>query len=202
MDGKMDEEAWQDVYDISGAFHYPWEAKEAPFTAFKAYHDGTNFYFGFEVKDADVLQDENWNEDESTVDGEDRVELFFAGGSVDKPGPKGMELYYGVEIDPKGRVHDYSIEYYRHFDGQWNLEGLETAATTSDDGYVVEGMVPLKSLQDLNLIRNDVMRTGVYRAEFSTPAKEGDDPIMEWISWVDPKTAEPDYHVDSSFGEF
>lgn len=46
------------------------------------------------------------------------------------------------------------------------------------------------------------MCAGVYRAEFSTPEKDGDDPIMEWISWVDPKTEEPDFHVNSSFGEF
>ena len=46
------------------------------------------------------------------------------------------------------------------------------------------------------------MCAGVYRAEFSTPEKDGDDPIMEWISWVDPKTEEPDFHVNSSFDEF
>lgn len=66
----------------------------------------------------------------------------------------------------------------------------------------VEGKIPLKSLQDLGLIQNDVMRAGVYRAEFSAPKKDEKDPVMEWISWVDPKTEAPDYHVDSSFGEF
>lgn len=202
VDGTLDEEVWENVPDISGGFHYPWEAIEAPFTEFKGYHDETDFYFSFTVVDEDVLVDEDWKEDESTVDNEDRVELFFAGGAIDKPATDGMPLYYGLEIDPKGRVHDYSIEYYRHFDSEWNMEGLETAAVQTEDGYVVEGKVPLKSLEDLKLITNNVMRAGVYRAEFSTPAEGEETPVMQWISWVDPKTPGADYHVDSSFGEF
>lgn len=202
IDGKVDEEVWTTVQDISGSFHYPWEAKEAPVTVFKSYNDGTNLYFAFEVSDPDVLVEEEFKEDESTVDNEDRAELFFAGGPIDKPTSDGMPLYYGVEIDPNGRVHDYSIEYYRDFDGTWDLEGLETAGTLTDDGYIVEGMVPLASLKDLKLINEDnIMRTGVYRAEFSKP-KDSDETVMEWISWVNPKTEQPDYHVDSSFGEF
>ena len=68
--------------------------------------------------DQDVVVEKDWKDDESTVDAEDRVELFFAGGSVDKPTPEGMPLYYGIEVDPEGRVHDYSIEYYRKFDSK------------------------------------------------------------------------------------
>ncbi|MDD3049105.1 MAG: sugar-binding protein [Bacilli bacterium] len=201
IDGVIEEKVYADINAISGGFHFPWEHKEAPFTSFKGYSDGTNFYFNFEVKDEDILVDEDWKKDESTVDNEDRVELFFAGGSINKPSTDGMKLYYGIEIDSKGRVHDYSIEYYRHFDGTWNLEGLETKATTTETGYVVEGKIPLKSLQDLDLIHNNMMRVGIYRAEFSKNAN-AKEPKMEWISWVDPKTEAPDFHVDSSFGEF
>lgn len=202
VDGKLDDEAWKDIPAIAGGFHFPWDKKEAPYTEFKGYHDKDNFYFCFTVKDSEVLQDDNWKDDESTVDMEDRVELFFAGPYIDKPGPDGTEKYYGLEIDPKGRVHDYSIEYYRKFDGKWNMEGLETKATVTDDGYIVEGKIPMKSLQDLKLINHNVMRAGIYRAEFSKPEASGKDPKMEWISWVDPKTANPDFHVASSFGEF
>lgn len=83
----------------------------------------------------------------------------------------------------------------------WDLEGLETKGAATENGYIVEGKVPLKSLEDLKLIRNNVMRAGVYRAEFSTQ-ENSDELLMEWISWVDPKTEAPDFHVDSSFGEF
>lgn len=202
IDGSLEDEVWKDIPAISGGFHFPWDSKEAPFTEFKGYHDKDDFYFCFTVKDQDVVMDENWKDDESTVDMEDRVELFFAGTYIDKPGPDGMEKYYGIEIDPKGRVHDYSIVYYRDFDGKWNLEGLETKAVVNDDGYIVEGKVPMKTLEDLKLLNDNIMRAGIYRAEFSTPTKDGEDPKMEWISWVDPKTANPDFHVASSFGEF
>lgn len=200
VDGVLDEDVWKDVPAIAGGFHFPWDPKEAPFTEFKGYNDGTDFYFSFHVVDAEVLADE-WT-DESTVDNEDRVELFFAGQYIDKPSPEGMKLYYGIEVDPEGRVHDYSIKYYRDFDTEWNLEGLETAAVTTENGYDVEGKIPLKSLEDLELINNGVMRAGVYRAEFSSTENAEEPILMEWISWVDPKTAVPDYHVASSFGEF
>lgn len=202
IDGTLDDKVWSTVPSMSGDFSFPWDTKEAPLTVFKGYNDGTDFYFSFEVTDEDVVLDKDWKDDESTVDIEDRVELFFAGGAIDKPTTSGMPLYYGIEVDPDGRVHDYSIKYYRHFDSKWNLDGLETKGKVTDTGYIVEGKIPLKSLEDLKLINNDVMCAGVYRAEFSTPEKDGDDPIMEWISWVDPKTEEPDFHVNSSFGEF
>lgn len=201
VDGTIDD-VWKDVGDISGSFFYPWESKEAPKTEFKAYNDGTNLYFYFDSEDPDVLVDEEWKDDESTVDNEDRAEIFFAQGPVDKPGADGMPLYYGIEIDPDGRVHDYSVEYYRDFDGKWNLEGLKTAGVKTDDGYIVEGSIPLATLEKLNLLKdNGTLRTGLYRAEFSTAEDGKDEPVMEWISWVDPKTENPDYHVDSSFGE-
>lgn len=203
IDGELDDEIWKNIPMISGGFHFPWDDKEAPLTKFKAYNDGVNFYFGFDVLDSDILIEEEWKEDESTVDNEDRVELFFAGGSIDKPTVDGIPLYYGIEIDPLGRVHDYSIKYYREFDSEWNLEGLETKAKETDVGYSVEGKVPIKTLESLKLINNNnVMRVGIYRAEFSKPSEDGQEPVMEWISWIDPKTEEPDFHVDSSFGEF
>ena len=203
IDGLVDDKVWAEVPAIAGGFHLPWENKEAPYTEFKAYHDADNMYFSFVVEDKDVLVAKEDTDDESVVDGEDRVEIFIAGKYIDVPGPKGMEPYYGIEIDPKGRVHDYSIIYYRDFDGKWNLEGLETKATQNDKGYIVEGLIPMKFLRDNKMINEqNVMNTGVYRAEFSTPANEGEDPIMQWISWVDPKTENPDYHVASSFGEF
>lgn len=204
LDAKLNEKVWQNVSSISGSFHYPWEAKEAPATEFKAFHDGENFYFSFVVKDDQVLVEKKWNEDErSTVDNEDRVELFFASGQIDVPVNGKLQPYYNVEIDAKGRVHDYLMTYYRaDMDSTWDLKGLQTSGVQTQDGYVVEGLIPMSTLTGLNLINEDqVMRCGVYRAEFSKP-KDAKEITMQWISWVDPKTAEPDYHVNSSFGEF
>lgn len=199
LDGKLDDAVWAGVPAVSGNFHFPWDAKEAPLTVFKAYADGEHFYFAFDVTDAKVVSIQEWK-DESTVDGEDRVELFFAADRVDRPGSNGMARYYAIEVDPLGRVHDYSIEYYRKFDSAWTLAGLESKAMLTDAGYSVEGKIPLKSLQELGVLHDGEMRTGVFRAEFSPSG--GAEPLMEWISWVNPHTPTPDFHVDSAFGQF
>lgn len=200
LDGKLEDDVWSTLGEISGSFHYPWENKEAPMTQFKAYHDNTNFYFSFKVYDKDVVKDENFKDDESTVDMEDRVELFFAPTTIDKPVNYKLVPYYATEVDPLGRAHDYKIDYYRKFDSMFNFEGAKNAAYIDQDGYTVEGLIPLKTLKSLNLINNEnIMRTGVFRAEFS---KVKNEILMQWISWVNPKTVVPDFHVDSAFGEF
>ena len=54
-------------------------------------------------------------------------------------------------------------------------------------------------MKDHGLLSGDKIIAGVYRAEFSM----SDDGVQEnWISWVDPGTEKPDFHVASSFGEF
>lgn len=199
IDGDLTDDVWGNVPTINGDFRYPWEAIEAPGTVFKAYSDKTNFYFAFEVTDEDVVEIADWA-GEKTVDDEDRVELFFAAGDVDKPGDNGIPLYYCIEVDPLGRVHDYSVKYYRIFDSEWTMAGLESAAVITDSGYTVEGLIPLATFAELGMmVLEQPIKVGVYRAEFSKPA---DELIMQWISWVDPKTVNPDFHVNSSFGEF
>ncbi|MBR0574298.1 MULTISPECIES: sugar-binding protein [Pasteurellaceae] len=195
------EQTWQSIPEISGSLNYPWEAIQAPKTVFKAFHDGISLYFNFVVEDKDVLVEDGWKSDESTVDAEDRVEMFFAGTSVDQPDNYKLHKYYSVEVDAKGRVHDYSVEYYRHLDSKWNLKGLNTTGIQTEKGYIIQGSIPLESLRNLQLIREDnTMRVGVFRAEFSkTSSKETK---MQWISWVDPNTTYPDFHVDSAFGVF
>jgi hypothetical protein len=61
------------------------------------------------------------------------------------------------------------------------------------------------------------LRWGLFRAEFSHDRSgrpvvhresvhnrgrqlDGPPPIEEWMSWVDPKTEEPDFHVPTSLG--
>ncbi len=201
VDGVLDETVWSAVPEISGSFNYPWEAVQAPKTTFKAFHNGKSLYFSFAVEDKAVLLEDQWKADESSVDNEDRVEMFFAGGSVDQPDNYKLPTYYAVEVDAKGRVHDYSAVYYRHLDSAWNLKGLTTAGAKTDKGYTVEGMIPLASLRDLKLIRADkTARVGLFRAEFSKA--DAEKIHMQWISWVDPNTSYPDFHVDSAFGVF
>jgi hypothetical protein len=117
-------------------------------------------------------------------------------------------------------VFDYRASYYRHMDPMWGWKGLETKASLLPQGYVVEGRITLASFEALGFPRLQPgvkIRCGLYRAEFShdrrgrpaTPRDskhtagrqlDGPLPIEDWMSWVDPGTKEPDFHVPASLG--
>ena len=72
-----------------------------------------------------------------------------------------------------------------------------------ENGYLVEGSIPLKTLGSLNLIQpgeDKRILTGLFRGEFSHGA--GDTIEQRWISWVTPKSEKPDFHIPSAFGHF
>lgn len=210
IDGRAGESEWADAV-VEREFFFPWKKLKAPPTAFRAVWDRENFYFAFQVRDDDVVVEENFRGEEDAVF-EDRVELYF---SLDEA----MKKYFCFEIDSRGRVFDYGARSYREFDPKWNLPELETAATRQPDGYEVEGKIPLESFAKMGfppIQPGAKIRFGMFRAEFShdrsgKPVKqdsqhtlgrqhEGPPPIEAWISWVDPKTDEPDFHVPASLG--
>ena len=119
-------------------FTFPWSATPAPRTEFRASIAGERLHFSFDAEDRDLVIAEKWR-GESTLDGEDRVEIFFARDAA-------LASYFCIEIDPLGRVHDYAVSHYRKFDSAWNCPGLRTAARRTADGYRVEGSIPLASL--------------------------------------------------------
>ncbi|MDR3111508.1 MAG: hypothetical protein LBU65_17695, partial [Planctomycetaceae bacterium] len=65
-------------------------------------------------------------------------------------------------------------------------------------GYQVEGSIPLRFLNDF-VQKDGTIYFGTYRAEFSK-AQDGI-LVMNWLTWIDPQTAEPDFHVPSSLGK-
>ena len=208
LDGTPSEAVWQAAATLT-SFAYPWESETAPATTFKAFHDADNFYFSFWVTDSQVLVVEPFGDERATVDIEDRVELFFSPAPIDKPDTyfKGdaiyaLPVYYAIEVDALGRVHDYSMVFYRaQMDSTWALSGLETAGKTTSTGYTVEGRIPLASLRALGLIQADnTIRAGAFRAEFSGSVADSANIVQRWISWVDPATTAPDFHVETAFG--
>jgi hypothetical protein len=127
---------------------------------------------------------------ERDVEKEDRVELFFSKDSV-------MDKYYSLEIDPKGRALSYEASYYRNFTFEWEPpEGFSAAGHIHNNGYTVEGAVPLSFLSDL-FDANGFIYAGFYRAQFGVT---NDTLVENWLTWQDPITAKPDFHVPSSFG--
>ncbi len=173
-------------------FTFPWSDKAAPRTELSAYSDGMLLHFTFDVDDSDIVIAREWR-GESTLDGEDRVELFFATDAA-------LARYWCIEIDPLGRVHDYAASHYRRLDSAWNCPGLRTAARHTGNGYHVEASVPFATLSSLlgtPVGAGTEVRVGFFRAEFhgATRGEVADN----WLSWVRPATEQPDFHVPSAF---
>ncbi|MBI5396415.1 MAG: exo-alpha-sialidase [Verrucomicrobia bacterium] len=211
LDGKADEPAWAEA-GVEKHFIFPWKKTEAPATEFPALCDGKHLYFTFRVHDEDIVALDKLRDEQDAMF-EDRVELYF---SRDEQ----MKDYYCAEVDSRGRAFDYRGAYYRQLDMGWNFKGLEAKASPLPQGYVVEGRIPLASFEAMGFPRlkpGVKIRCGLYRAEFSHDRSgrpvvqrpsihnrgrqlDGPPPLQEWMSWVDPKTEEPDFHVPTSLG--
>jgi hypothetical protein len=176
-------------------FTYPWTDKPAPRTEVAIRNADDALHFTFTVDDPDIVVTEKWT-GENTLDGEDRVEIFFAKD-------KQLKQYWCIEIDSQGRVHDYQASHYRNFDNTWNYPGLKTTAERTSTGYKVTATIPLATLSQLlgmPVQKGTEVRLGLFRAEFygTDPATHGN-ANDNWISWVRPNTEKPDFHVPSAF---
>ena len=119
------------------------------------------------------------------MDPGDRVEIFF---SCDPD----MSCYYGLEIDPQGKVMDYKNAFYRQFDFSWTGE-VSATGRRLPAAYRVEASFGLDYLRSLGVLKEDgSLLGGLYRADALCP----DD--IRWYSLVDPHTPEPDFHVPGS----
>lgn len=192
VDGALNEPDWNNAHRQTD-FSFPWEARAVPVTEFRALCDDNYFYFSFIAHDQDIVVQEKFDT-ESVVAGEDRVEIFFA--CDDK-----LKEYFCLEVDPLGRVLDYAASYYRRFDNSWDWPGVHAAASITDEGYTVEASIPLKSLEALGLPTLGpgwLLKVGLFRADFNHGLISK--PQEHWISWVDPGTEQPDFHVPNAFG--
>ena len=173
-------------------FHFPWREDEAPATEFRAVHDGGSLVFCFDVVDPDIVLEEAADPGEAAM-GSDRVELFFAPAEDLRP------EYFGAEMDPLGRIHDFRARFHRQFDFSWSFRSLKVQGEIDEGGYSVFGSVAMEELSGLGCLRDGEMVVGVYRAEFS---RSGEEIRHDWISWVRPDSPTPDFHIPSSFGRF
>lgn len=183
---------WQSA-TILRDFSSPWLEVEDTGTAFRALHDGTHLYFRFDVEEANILVYEKEHTKFDVLNSE-RVEIFF------RQDPE-LKRYYGLEMDPLGRVYDYQSSYYRQSDKTWGWpEGhlqLETGRTGT--GYWLQGKISFASLRSLQLIHDGgYLQAGLYRGRCLEI--QGDKATFNWITWVDPQTEKPDFHIPSSFG--
>jgi Carbohydrate family 9 binding domain-like len=174
-------------------FTFPWLDRQPPETRFRAWHDGNLFHFEFLVVDHDIVLNPTGSNDEKVL-GSDRVEIFISPtNDLSKP-------YYGFEMDPRGLIYDYRGVFHRQFDPTWTSGQIKTSTKITPTGYHLEGSIPLNHLRELGCLSQNRMITGVYRGEFSHRA---DGSIQQdWISWVNPGTQTPDFHIPETFGLF
>jgi len=189
--GKGDSPLWKNAKELSD-FTYPWEKEKPPFTSFKALHSTDWLYCLYNVFDdnINIFVDKNVK---SEVGASDRVEIFF---KIDDR----LSPYYGLEMDPLGRVMDYKAEYYRKFDSKWEWPAGQLIIKTEvrKDGYTVEVAISKKSLKELGLLKDATLMAGLYRG--NCIALKGNEANLKWISWVRPDSETPDFHIPSSFG--
>ncbi|PJB19099.1 MAG: endoxylanase [Flavobacteriaceae bacterium CG_4_9_14_3_um_filter_33_16] len=189
--GKADSPFWEKA-NILSYFHSPWEAIKDTETKFKALCDGDSLYFCFEVLDDTIHIDET-DDSFHSINVSDRVELFFRSNASLNP-------YYCLEIDPTSRIMDFKAYPNKNFDFNWNWphEGLLVNSSFNPQGFCVEGKISIASLKELNLIHDGKIETGIYRAKYYKTKKNDFEPI--WLTWINPKTETPNFHISSSFG--
>jgi hypothetical protein len=191
--GILDSDLWRKANSLAD-FCSPWNTDSFSKIEFRALWDLENLYFNFRVFDTDIYIDQKDNSFDS-IGNSDRVELFFRTN-------ENLNPYYCLEMDPHARIMDFKAYPDKNFDFDWKWpeNHLEITASKDKISFIVEGKISIESLNGLNLIHNNIIEAGVYRAKFSKDENLKHEPT--WIPWVNPNTETPNFHIASSFGKF
>lgn len=159
--------------------HAPWDSLSDG-TSFRCFSDGDSFFFLFEVADSTLTYSEAFK-GEADVEKEDRVEIFFSPTET-------MDVYYCAEIDPFGRVLDYSCKFYRDMDYGWNFSTMCLWGHLTEDGYIIAGKISRSELRKLGCDDVNGFWMGVFRADYRK------DFTVNWFSAVETNDVSPDFH--------
>jgi hypothetical protein len=195
VDGRLDEACYRRAAPAAGFPFDRFVVASAPDrtpqrTRVWLFWDDRCLYLAFDCEDSDLVATPASGR-EHDVDAEDRVELFLWSGRPD-------DAYACVEIGARGAVHDYRARFHRRFDDAWRATGLRCAVDSDATGYRVEASLPRALLEEfgLSLATGATLHAGLFRADFRGDAPES----PTWITWIDARLAEPDFHVPDSFG--
>jgi NhaP-type Na+/H+ and K+/H+ antiporter len=182
---------WNEANSLTN-FSSPWDVEPVKKIEFKAIHNSEKIFFQFKVDDNETHIHPSEDKNES-INNSDRVELFFKSDNSLNP-------YYCLEIDTTGRIMDFKAKPNREFDFNWNwpTQQIEVKSTVHKDYFIVEVAISIRSLKDLNLLKEGFIETGVYRAKYNQQQNNTFEPT--WITWIHPKTETPDFHIFTSFG--
>ena len=189
--GKANDESWNQANKLID-FNSPWDAKEVKKIFFRALWDSENLFFCFKVEDSEIHIHQSDDTNDS-INNSDRVELFFRSDDS-------MNPYYCLEIDPTPRIMDFIAKPGSNFNFNWNWpsEDIKVISSIEKTHFTVEGAISIKSLSKLGLLKNGQIETGIYRAKYNKQNNGNYEPT--WITWVNPMTETPNFHVASSFG--
>jgi hypothetical protein len=193
IDGRLDEACYAGAQPLEAFVVAGQAGKRVPVTKAWVFWQPDQFVFAFDCVDSTIVAGEPTG-NESDVDGQDRVELFLWSG-------KPRDAYYCIEIAARGAAHDYRSRFYRQFDSSWSVPGWQCAVSQTEKGYCVEAAVSRSAMRQcgFDLKPGARFRAGLFRADFAS-SQPGAEP--DWITWVDARTPQPDFHVGRSFGTF
>jgi len=193
ISGKGDDVLWNKAAILDN-FVSPWNTDKKSEIIFKALWDRENLFFNFTVFDTEIHIEKKDDSVES-IGNSDRVELFFRPDDSLNP-------YYCLEIDTCSRIMDFIAYPNSNFDFNWDWpqNNLKVKSSINADSFIVEGSISIKSLKRFNLIKNNTIETGVFRAKYKKTQNKTFEPT--WITWVNPNTETPNFHISSSFGRF
>ena len=193
ISGNGDDTVWENAIILTD-FCSPWSTEKGTKVTFKALWDREKLFFNFTVLDTEIHLEKR-DDSFDSIGKSDRVELFFRTDSTLNP-------YYCLEIDPAGRIMDFMAHPNTNFNFNWNWpkNDLVVKSTVNADSFSVEGSISMQSLKTLNLIKNNKIETGVFRAKYIKRQNENFEP--NWITWVNPNIETPNFHIASSFGVF
>lgn len=191
LTGKGDDSLWQKA-ELLTDFVSPWDIKKPKKIEFKAMWDTENLFFCFTVYDNVIHIDKTDNSFES-IGNSDRVELFFRINASLNP-------YYCLEIDPTPRIMDFKAYPNKNFNFEWNwpINDINVKSQINSNNFTVEIAITIKSLKNLNIIKENKIEIGIFRAKYNKLENSIFEPT--WISWVNPNTKNPNFHIPASFG--
>jgi hypothetical protein len=183
---------WESA-NLLNNFSSPWDNKPIKKIEFKALHNCEEVFFQFKVFDKNVHIHPSKNKNDS-INNSDRVELFFRNNDSLNP-------YYCLEIDPTARIMDFKAQPNKKFDFDWNWSDnhIKVVSHISENNFTVDITISIESLKNLSLLKENRLETGIYRAKYDK-VEDTNKYQPTWITWVNPNTDEPNFHIKSSFG--
>ncbi|MEO6173940.1 MAG: carbohydrate-binding family 9-like protein [Flavobacterium circumlabens] len=191
INGLADNPLWQQA-ELLTDFSSPWDNAEPEKIEFRALWDLKNIYFSYTVYDTNIHIDRK-DDSVDSIGESDRVEIFFRTD-------ENLNPYYCLEIDPTPRIMDFKASPAKKFDFDWNWpkNDIVIKSHIKEEYFVVEIAISIQSLKNFHLIKDNSIEAGIYRAKYIKAANNLFEPI--WISWVNPNTETPNFHIASSFG--